>query len=388
MNAQNPNTVDPPSTITNPEQTLNYIEALSEDAAFSRHESIPHETAQVDPKGIKVGELIRMAFKYSGWILGSFVTWLAILIFSSMAVGTAFESIAIIVLGHRSGAETFIYTAALWLTIAIFGFFKGRERDSAKRLCQGIVVGVLLLLGGGLMVLSHPDGITAMGLLSVAAQLVVFGIAVGAGSRMPRAEKKKAKKGFLRGSASTIVSILVRIGIGLAMGLAMIFGITYLGTLAQSSLHNGKSAPATQYVDIDDNPFVFADCKGKVTLVEFWAPWCGPCVRSMPHLQSIHERYGDRDDFAMVSIAVSSNHDEATKVFEEKGCQWQLLFKPKADKDDPDDSQPSPNVSPEFEPRGIPAAYVIDRDGNVVAAGIRGTEIDTKLAELLNDQAD
>ena len=94
MNAQNPNTVDPPSTITNPEQTLNYIEALSEDAAFSRHESIPHETAQVEPKGIKVGELIRMAFKYSGWILGSFVTWLAILIFSSMAVGTAFESVS------------------------------------------------------------------------------------------------------------------------------------------------------------------------------------------------------------------------------------------------------------------------------------------------------
>jgi len=357
---------------------------LSEDAAFSRHESIPHETAQVDPKGITVGELIRMAFKYSGWILGSFVTWLAILIFSSMAVGPAFESIAIIVLGHRSGAETFIYTAALWLTIAIFGFFKGRERDSAKRLCQGIVVGVLLLLGGGLMVLSHPDGITAMGLLSVAAQLVVFGIAVGAGSRMPRAEKKKAKKGFLRGSASTIVSILIGIGIGLAMK----FGIVYLGAFAQSSLHIGKSAPTTRYVDIDENPFVFADCKGKVTLVEFWAPWCGPCVRSMPHLQSIHQRYGDRDDFAMVSIAVSSNHDEATKVFEEKGCEWKLLFKPKADKDDPDDSQPNPNVSPEFEPRGIPAAYIVDRDGNVVAAGIRGTEIDTKLAELLNDQAD
>ena len=248
MNAQNPNTVDPPSTITNPEQTLNYIEALSEDAAFSRHESIPHETAQVEPKGIKVGELIRMAFKYSGWILGSFVTWLAILIFSSMAV--------------------------------------------------------------------------------------------------------------------------------------------YLGAFAQSSLHIGKSAPTTRYVDIDENPFVFADCKGKVTLVEFWAPWCGPCIRSMPHLQSIHQRYGDRDDFAMVSIAVSSNHDEATKVFEEKGCEWKLLFKPKADKDDPDDSQPNPNVSPEFEPRGIPAAYIVDRDGNVVAAGIRGTEIDTKLAELLNDQAD
>ena len=90
----------------------------------------------------------------------------------------------------------------------------------------------------------------------------------------------------------------------------------------------------------------------------------------------------------MVSIAVSSNHDEATKVFEEKGCQWQLLFKPKADKDDPDDSQPNPNVSPEFEPRGIPAAYIVDRDGNVVAAGIRGTEIDTKLAELFNNQTD
>jgi len=38
--------------------------------------------------------------------------------------------------------------------------------------------------------------------------------------------------------------------------------------------------------------------------------------------------------------------------------------------------------------QGIPSAYIIDRDGNVVAAGIRGSEIDTKLTERLNNQAD
>ena len=108
----------------------------------------------------------------------------------------------------------------------------------------------------------------------------------------------------------------------------------------------------------------------------------------MPHLQSIHQRYGDREDFTMVSIAVSSGPEHATKVFEDKGCDWQLLFKPKSDKGEPDDSKPNPNVSPEFQPQGIPSAYIIDRDGNVAAAGIRGSEIDTKLAELLNNQTD
>ena len=383
MNAQNPRTTDVPSTITTSEQTLDYIAALSEDTVFTP-ESIQNEATQGEPTDITAGELVRIVLKYSGWIFNSFVKWLFILIVSSMAIGPAFESITSIILGHRSGTGTFINTAAFCLTTAFVGFLIGRDRDFAKRICQAIAVGTLLLLGGGLWVLIQPNGNTVMGLLSVAAQLITLAIAVGAGSRIPRAEKKKTKKGFLRQSASTIVGILI----GFTIALSMKFSVAYLGTLAQNSLHKGKPAPATQYVDIDDNPFVFADCKGKVTLVEFWAPGCGPCVASMPHLQSIHQRYGDRDDFAMVSIAVSSNHDEATKVFEDKGCEWQLLFKPKSDKGEPDDSKPNPNVSPEFQPQGIPSAYIIDRDGNVAAAGIRGSEIDTKLAELLNNQTD
>jgi len=367
MNAQNPSTTDVPSTITTSEQTLDYIAALSEDTVFTP-ESIQNEATQGEPTDITAGELVRIVLKYSGWIFNSFVNWLSILIVSSMAIGPAFESITSIILGHRSGTGTFINTAAFCLTTAFVGFLIGRDRDFAKRICQAIAVGTLLLLGGGLWVLIQPNGNTVMGLLSVAAQLITLAIAVGAGSRIPRAEKKKTKKGFLRQSASAIVGILI----GFTIALSMKFSVAYLGTLAQNSLHKGKPAPATQYVDIADTPFVFADCKGKVTLVEFWAPWCGPCVASMPHLQSIHQRYGDREDFTMVSIAVSSSPEHATKVFEDKGCDWQLLFKPKSDKGEPDDSKPNPNVSPEFQPQGIPSAYIIDRDGNVAAAGIRG----------------
>ncbi|QDU74775.1 Thiol:disulfide interchange protein CycY precursor [Bremerella volcania] len=42
---------------------------------------------------------------------------------------------------------------------------------------------------------------------------------------------------------------------------------------------------------------------GKVTLVNFWGPWCGPCLMEFPELLGIEQRYADDPDFQLVSIA-------------------------------------------------------------------------------------
>ena len=396
MNTQNPNTNPAPKSCANgpnPAQTLEYIEALSDDVAFSTQPpsapNAPNATnAQNEPIRSDVDQLIGMAFKYGSWIFSSFITWIAILILSSMLIGPALRSIAIIASGERTGLAAFGNTAALFSIIAFYGFALGRDRDFAKRICQSSVIGSLLALGGGLWVLVQPGNLV-WGLGWIAAQLAVLAIAVYAGSRIPKREKTSKKKGVI----SRVFSAFTGIAIGMGIVIALKIGGAYLATAAEGSLHNGKAAPTTQYVDVDDNPFVFADCKGKVTLVEFWAPWCGPCVASMPHLCSIQERYGDRQDFAMVSITVSSPRDSATEVFESRGCNWKLLFKPEADKDGLNNQTAvnesrEANESPEFRPNGIPSAYIIDRDGKVVASGIRGSDIDAKLAELLSRQAE
>ena len=105
-------------------------------------------------------------------------------------------------------------------------------------------------------------------------------------------------------------------------------------------------------------------------LVEFWAPYCAPCIRSFPHFQEIHEQYANREDFAMVSVS-SGGRERSVGAFDSFNARRPLLF------------WREDIAAADLRPFSIPAAYVIDRNGIVVASMIRGEKIDEVLESLL-----
>ena len=64
--------------------------------------------------------------------------------------------------------------------------------------------------------------------------------------------------------------------------------------------------------------------KGKYTLVDFWASWCGPCRRQIPVIKSLKEKYGDRLD--VVGIAVWDEADDTRRAIEEEGITWPTVL--------------------------------------------------------------
>ncbi len=132
-------------------------------------------------------------------------------------------------------------------------------------------------------------------------------------------------------------------------------------------------------VDLAKQPLNSARFAGEVTLVDFWATWCLPCRKSMPELQAVHARYADRG-FSVFGISIDEpGPDTAKKVkkfIAEKKIAYPIAI----------DTAEEP-LWERFRVKAVPAAFLIDREGRIVAqwtgAAPTGAELEGLLDKML-----
>jgi len=109
--------------------------------------------------------------------------------------------------------------------------------------------------------------------------------------------------------------------------------------------------------------------KGKVVVLEFWATWCGPCIKVIPHLNDLVEQFKDKP---VVFISVTSENEDAVRIFLRNHPMktWVGL----------DDYQV---LNKEFYVQGIPHAVVIDTNGRIAAIAYPGDIRPEHLEEVL-----
>lgn len=73
---------------------------------------------------------------------------------------------------------------------------------------------------------------------------------------------------------------------------------------ADSLITEGAQAPEFTLTGIDGQKVSLSDFRGKYLVLDFWGSWCGPCREANPYLRALYERYKDRSDFAMLSLAL------------------------------------------------------------------------------------
>lgn len=125
---------------------------------------------------------------------------------------------------------------------------------------------------------------------------------------------------------------------------------------------NGKSLHLSQVLK-----------NNKYTLVEFWASWCGPCRAEIPHMKTAYQKFSKKG-FQIVSFTLDHEKNRWEKASTEENLPWinvgdLLAFK-------------SPIVRM-FGISGIPANYLVDPSGKIIAMNLRQEKLDDKLAELL-----
>lgn len=143
----------------------------------------------------------------------------------------------------------------------------------------------------------------------------------------------------------------------------------------QKAIQVGDLAPNFSSKTPEGKTLSLNDIKGKITIIDFWASWCGPCRRENPYLSKAYKQFHDKG-LEIISISLDQNGQEHKwlKAIKDDNMTWHHVSNLKSRND------PIANL---YGVRSIPATFILDEKGKVIAKNLRGTKLNNKLAELL-----
>lgn len=157
---------------------------------------------------------------------------------------------------------------------------------------------------------------------------------------------------------------------------------TSFGTNLKTSLDKrsateiGSKAPQFSGPNPEGQELALKDLMGKVTLIDFWAAWCKPCREENPNIVRVYNKYRDQG-FNVVGISLDREDQRGRwlQAIEDDNLDWPQISHLQYW------NEP---IAQLYGIRAIPAAFILDENGVIVARDVRGPELEKKVQELLS----
>ena len=127
--------------------------------------------------------------------------------------------------------------------------------------------------------------------------------------------------------------------------------------LAEAYEKFGEPAPDFSTIDLDGKSISLQQYRGKVVLLDFWAVWNGFCIGEILRVKKIYDTYKDQG-FDVIGVSLDTDEAKLRSYLEEKDIPWRQIYSGL--------ERQSP-LAQQYDVRSLPARWLIDRNGELIA---------------------
>ena len=135
----------------------------------------------------------------------------------------------------------------------------------------------------------------------------------------------------------------------------------------------GQRFPDFSKTDLAGNPLSVTAYRGRVTLVDFWATWCGPCRAEMTNVIATYRQY-HAQGFDILGVSLDQERDKVAAFTQASGMSWAQYF---------DGLGWDNQLAKQYGVESIPMDYLLDRHGVIIGKELRGSELMAAVAKAL-----
>ena len=161
-------------------------------------------------------------------------------------------------------------------------------------------------------------------------------------------------------------------GAALSLARAAAFDDAAIAAIPEG-LEVGQRFPDFSKQDANGSPLSVSAYRGRVTMIDFWATWCGPCKAEMPNVIATRQRFASQG-FAIIGVSLDSDRDALAGFTQAHGMDWVQYFDGKGWENE---------LAVKYGVHSIPMDYLLDRRGVIIGKELRGEALGNAVMQAL-----